>query len=146
MAVTRAQAAAYLHSSFALFATEAGQTTFDAAATGYGPDIDNALRVLGYAEAALATAEVPDSDRARYFALLDYFAARRLWRRLGVRVSVSLGPASISYANLHANLLAIFRDAEAALIPLGLSGGWSTGNWNFDWLDIDPDYVNRLSP
>lgn len=121
MTISRTQAAAYLHSRFSRFATEIEQAATDDSATGYGPDIDDALRDLDTDESDLATATVEDSSRRSYFTLLEYYAARRMWMQMSANADSRLDPMSVNYGNVLRSLEAIQKDAAKRLDALGLS-------------------------
>ena len=86
MTLTRTEAAAILHADMQSLAAEVRQTTSDAAATGYGPDLDKALRRLGTAESSLSSATVADSDVPAFLALARYYALSRFAARVATKV------------------------------------------------------------
>lgn len=141
MTISRTTAAAHLNSQFSALATETSQAATDDSAAGYGPDIDNALRLLGVAEADLAAYAVAESDRTKYFAALKYYAAERFCNLLSYAVNVSLGPQSKSGASSAAERVckraAEYKEACNALgiPPDGAAGSsaWQSGTWSADW-------------
>lgn len=144
MTISRTAAAAYLSSQFSALAGEVGQTATDDSATGYGPDVDNALRVLGVAEADLAAYAVAEADRTKYFVLLDAFAARRFCNQLAYSINVSLGPQSESGASTAAQRVCELADAyarSAAELGVPIDGvdadAWQVGTLTADWQEPD---------
>lgn len=139
MTLSRTNAATYLNSQFSGYASLANQAATDASATGYGPDIDNALRELDYTEAELAAAAVDETDRRAYFTLCEYFAARRLWVQVGAIPDVRLGPQSESYGKVLDAIQAIMKDASARASALGYSlddeSTWTYSQYNPDAIE-----------
>jgi hypothetical protein len=138
MTISRTNVATYLHTQFSNLAASVGQAASDGGATGYGPDIDAALRKLGTSESDLATATVEDSYRESYFALAEYYAARRFWRQLGDRVNRRTGNNTFDFSHQLKTAKAIMDDAASRLAGLGydVSGtGWTVGDLNLDWLE-----------
>lgn len=136
MTITRADLAEYLNSQFSALAASVGQDTV--LATGYRPDIDNALRQLGKSRSEVATATLEDSQEEAAYALAEYYAARRFWRQLGDRVNRSTGKVSYSFTNQLNTAKAIMDDAAARCAALGYDvkgDGWSIGTLNLDWLE-----------
>lgn len=136
MTITRADLAEYLNSQFSALAASVGQDTV--LATGYRPDIDNALRKLGKSRSEVATATLEDSQEEAAYALAEYYAARRFWRQLGDRVNRSTGKVSYSFTNQLNTAKAIMDDAAARCAALGYDvkgDGWSIGTLNLDWLE-----------
>ena len=87
MSYTRAQVTVYLADELASLTAEAKQTPADAP-PGFGPAIDKALRMLGYAESALPIALVADSEVPAYLALSKYHALVRIWATIATRADV----------------------------------------------------------
>lgn len=121
MAITRTNVAAYLHAEMDSLAAAIGQAGSDDTATGYGPDIDNALRQLGTAESALATAEVDDGLREEYFALAEYYTLRRAWRKMGNRFTHQADDVRVDYKDQLANVKAMLDKAAQRCAVLGYS-------------------------
>lgn len=124
MAVTRDNIAAYLSTQFSSLAAAVGQSASDDGETGYGPDIDGALRKLGTAEADLATATVADGLRDDVFALASFYAARRFWRLLGDRVNVKVDNSQYDYRYILGNAKTMMDAAaeECAALGYGVGG------------------------
>ena len=76
--INRAQAAYYLNGQYSALAAAVGQDVDPQ--IGYAYDIDSALRALAVAESDLETATVEDSRRDVFYALCEYYAARRKQR------------------------------------------------------------------
>lgn len=140
MSVSREAIAAYLHAEFGNLAEMVGQADNDASPTGYGPDINNALRQLGESESALPSATVDDSRRDDIFALAEYYTARRMWRRLSDRANVKVDDSQFDYRQVLTNAKLLVDDAKAKCQQLGYdvtAGGWSVGALNLDWLEAE---------
>jgi len=140
MSITRANIANYLDEQFSSLATEIGQTATDES-FGYGPDIDNLLRQLGKTESELAAATVNDGDRAKAFALGEYFALRRFWRRLGNRFQHQVGDVAVNYKDQLANVKAMMDDAAALCAELGVgvaTSGVELVRLNLDYIEPEP--------
>lgn len=148
MSVTRANAATYLHSQFANLATEVGQTTTDAASTGYGPDIDAALRMMSVAEDDIAAATVDDGDRRDFYALCDYTCLSRMARRLATKVDTGGLVAEGDRQKIFENVKALLDDAAELISELGYAAGnaggdsgagtaaaWGYVDYNADWVE-----------
>lgn len=136
MTITRQNVADYLNTQFSGLAEAVGQSATPL--TGYKPDIDAALRKLGTVEGDLATAEVVDGSRDAYFALAEYYAARRFWRQLGNRVNTRTGSTSYNFDGQLKAAKGMMEDAANRLAILGYDvtgGGWSTGELNLDWIE-----------
>lgn len=135
MSISRAAIAAYLDAEFSSLASAIGQVDADDSPSGYGPDIDNALRQLGKAESDLATATVADGDRAAAFALAEYYTARRMWRRLGDRANVKVDDSQFDYRSVLSNAKTIMDDAQRRCAALGYDVAGSA--WSVGWLNLD---------
>lgn len=138
MTITRDHAAAYLDSTFASLASAVAQSDTSEGSTGYGSDIDNALRKLGKTESELATATVADGDRDDFYALAEFYAARRFWRLLSDRVNMKVDDSQYDYRYMIANVEKIADVAKAQCVALGYDvqgGGWSAGWLNLDFLE-----------
>ncbi|MGP1664476.1 MAG: hypothetical protein ACTS5I_00885 [Rhodanobacter sp.] len=138
MTVSRADIAEHLNSQFSSFASAIGQADSDDGITGYGPDIDLALRRLGKARSELTTATVEDSQDEAVFALAEYFAARRLWRHMSSNINFTADGSVFSFQYTMAAVKALMDDAKAECQALGYdvsSDGWSVGWLNLDFLE-----------
>lgn len=138
MTIVRDAVAAYLDTQFSGLAAAVAQTDSSAGSTGYGADVDNALRKLGKTESELAAATVADGTRDDYFALAEYYAARRFWRLLSDRVNMKVDDSQYDYRYLVANVEKIANEAKAQCVALGYDvqgGGWSAGWLNLDFLE-----------
>lgn len=119
MTISRAQVAHYLDSDFSDYAAAVAQTDNSDGDSGYGADIDNALRKLDKTEDELTTATVEDEDRGDYFALAEYYAARRFQRLLGPRVNVKVDDSQFDYRYMFENINATLEDAAKVCAALG---------------------------
>lgn len=131
MTITRDIAANYLHSQYSNLAHEVDQASPGADSGGYGPDIDNALRALGVAEADLPTHIVAETDRERYFANLDATAMRRFCNQMSPDEDVTLGPMRVSGESASASnvcKLANNYEAEAKRLNAAATAGATVGN------------------
>lgn len=145
MSITRGQAATYLDSQFDNLATEIGQTLRNDTAAAYGPDIDAALRRMGVAEAALATATADDDRRVVYYALCDYYCLRRMARLLATRVDsgalVNEGDRQLVFDNV----MTMLAEATATVTALGYGPESDAGAANagalWGYVDYNTDYV-----
>lgn len=140
MSYTRAQAAAHLQTQFATLATEIGQATTGEAATGYGPDIDQALRKLGVAEADLAAATVADADVGPYLALAEYYALRRFAGRLATKVDLPNtfareGDRRTVFDNVRALLKLAKETVEDYGYSVGVVPSWDVLRLNLDFIE-----------
>lgn len=138
MTIIRDDVAAYLESQFSGLAAAVGQADSSADNSGYGADIDGALRKLGKTESELETATIEDGGRDAYFALAEYYAARRFWRQLSHLVNHRIGDSQFDYKGMMANVKMVADDAKTQAISLGYDvagGGWSVGWLNLDFLE-----------
>jgi hypothetical protein len=138
MSVSRVDAIAYLSQEFSQLAIAVGQDTN--VLIGYRPDVDNALRRLGAVESDLATATVDDADRNAFFALAEYYAARRFWRQCSDRANFKVGQSSFDFQHLLKNLKMVLDDAAARAADEGYpvtSSGWESGYMNMDWIEAE---------
>lgn len=139
MAISRTQAAAYLSSQFSAFASAIGQTESDDTPSGYGADIDNALRDLEVTEANIPTATVAEADRRSLFTLAEYYAARRMWLRISTKANSRLGPASVDYQHVLGAIKAIMDEAAGRAASLGYTvsteASWAFVRLNLDYLE-----------
>ena len=133
MTISRSAALNYINPQFEDFASMIGQKSLSDLPNGYRPDIDNALRELGFEESALTTAAVEDTKRRAYFTLVEYFAARRMWIRASAMSNVKLGPRSEDFSKNIDAIKAIMDDAAARAAGLGYSlsaeSEWEYASW-----------------
>jgi hypothetical protein len=135
MTISRAVATYYLTDTFSALYTSAG-------VTGYDWPIDQALRLLGTSEATLATATIAETDRLKYFAALDYYAAILAWRRLGDQGgSFQTGPHQEDGRGLLETAQTIMENAEKRCIALGLNVGGTVPAFAPTPVWIEPDSV-----
>lgn len=140
MTINRNVAAAYLATQYSTLAAAIGQTDSDDSVTGYGPDIDAALRKLGKTESALAAATVEDAQRDAFLGLSEFYAARRLFRQFGAFITTKVDDSQFDYKQAQANVKAMMDEAKAQCIALGYDvqgGGWTVGNLNLDWVEAE---------
>ena len=137
--MNRATAAAKIGLRWPAQLTDAGLTATDTSANISEP-IDDALRLLGYGEADLATADVPVEDVPDYLAALAYTTLSLVLARLADRFDLTTGGKSLRLQQSFANterLLA--RAASDVLARFGsLTGGARDGVIGLD--------LNYLSP
>ena len=142
MSLSRAQAAAHLQYQFSALASEISQAATDASATGYGPDIDQALRQLGESEANLSAATVADAFAPAYLALAEYYSLRRFGRQLALSADLSSGTLSTKASQKSATIRALTAEAAERAAGMGYAVGgaasWSTGLINLDYLEPEP--------
>lgn len=139
MSVNLAQVADYLNEQFSSLASMIGQDSDPL--IGYLPDIDYALRMLGYTEAELGAATIENAQRDAVFSLSEYYAARRIWRQLSSRVNIKVDDSQFDYRQVLVNAKAIMDDAQRRCQALGYDvtgAGWSVATLNTDW--IEPEY------
>lgn len=116
--INRAQAAYYLNGQYSALAAAVGQDVDPQ--IGYAYDIDSALRALAVAESDLETATVEDSRRDVFYALCEYYAARRFWRQMSDRADVTMGEESFKFAAVIANARALMESAAERCGRLGV--------------------------
>lgn len=136
MSVDRMMIASYLDEQYSNLAAAIGQDSEPL--TGYGPDINNAMRRFGKSESELASATVEDGNRDVIFALAEYYAARRFWRQLSSYATVKVDDSSFDYKHLLPNVQSLMADAAARCAELGVdpsASGWGIGWLNLDWLE-----------
>lgn len=139
MSVDLAQVANYLNEQFSSLALMIGQDSDPI--IGYLPDIDYALRMLGYTEAELGAATIEDARRDAVFSLSEYYAARRIWRQLSSRVNLKVDDSQFDYRQVLVNAKAIMDDAQRRCQAFGYDvtgAGWSVATLNTDW--VEPEY------
>ena len=143
MTIARHAVAEYLDSQFSAFAAEIGQALADDSALGYGPDIDNALRQLSTTEANLLSTAIDETKRIEYFALAEYYAARRLWRRMAAKADRRLGPASVQYQHVLSALKDIMDDAAESAAALGYvvaaEATWTLSRLTLDFIEPEAE-------
>lgn len=121
MTITRADIATHLDSQFSAMAASIGQADSDETPTGYGVDIDLALRKLGKTRSELASATLEDSQEEAAFALAEYYAALRFWRQLGDRVNTETGTTSYDFRDQRKSAKEMMEDAANRCALLGYS-------------------------
>lgn len=144
MTLSRDDLAAHLDTQFSSLASATQQTDSTDGASGYGPDIDLALRRLGKSRSELATATVEDDQDEAIFALVEYYTARRLWRQFGVLINVKVDDSQFDYKQAQLNAKTMMDEAKAECQSLGYDvtgGGWSSGWLNLDFLENEPAEV-----
>ena len=138
MTISRSAVAFYLDEQYSSLASVIGQV--DDPTVGYRPDIHSALRRLGKTESELASATVEDGSREIYFALAEYYAARRIYRHLSSNINVIVDGSSFSFQYALAHAKSLMEDAAAKLAPLGYDvtgSGWTIGYVNQDWIEAE---------
>lgn len=142
MSMDRSAVASHLAYQLSALAGEIGQAKSDASATGYGPDIDQALRQLGVVEADLATAETADADVPALLALAEYFALRRMARQLALGVDVSSGTMSQRNSQRAATVQTLMAEAAETAAGLGYpvtgTAAWGMERLSLDYLEPEP--------
>lgn len=138
MAINRATIAVHLHTQFETLAREINQPATTDSASGYGPDIDAALRRLGKTTDELATATVEEGDVEACYALAEYYALRRFWRKLATKVNVgaaALAPEG-NRQNVFENVGTLLKMAAETVEAFGYNLGDDTA-WEFVRLGLD---------
>lgn len=138
MSITRTTAANHLHGQFENLAREIKQLSNGDNPTGYGPDVDAALRRLGKTQEELATATVDDGSAEDYFALAEYYCLRRILRRVATKVNIdanALAPEG-NRNQVFKNVKDLFDMAKETIEALGYSVGDDTA-WEFVRLGLD---------
>jgi hypothetical protein len=141
MTVSRDDIAAHLNDQFSSLASAIGQTGSGDSSDGYTPDIDKALRKLGKTRSELPSATVEDAQEEAVFALAEFFALQRFWRRFGVFVNTKVDDSQFDYKQAQANAHTMMLEAKAVCAALGYdvaATGWSTGWLNLDWSENEP--------
>lgn len=141
MTISRSTVANYLHSRFSRFADDVGQADTDDSPQGYGVDIDDALRDLDTSESDLATATVADANRRGYFALAEYYTARRMWLQVSSNPNTKSGDQAVDYSKVVDALKAIMDSASAIAAAEGIgpdTGQWGRASLLTDYLEPDP--------
>ncbi|HEX3643883.1 MAG TPA: hypothetical protein VHV10_21545 [Ktedonobacteraceae bacterium] len=136
----RADANAYLVEEYRELATEA-EFTSDQTTSAYSVAMDMSLRQLGFAEAALSTADVLQADVLKYLALLNYYALNRFSKLLSIRVDTAAGNNAINTKDSQAFDQVTKLQARAAQevasygIDVGGIGAYRMGRINLDFLE-----------
>jgi len=144
--MNRVAATGYLTAEYEAQATDS-QMDDTRLAAAYSAVIDSALRKLGIAEAAIATADVGEEDSPAYMALLDYYALRRFARLYATRVNVSVGGAlSTNRAQAFDQTKKLADEAAALCAALGYpvdaagtNAEMSLGFLNLDFLEPESE-------
>lgn len=110
----RAAARTYIASEFSELLTETGLSS----STAFENSIDNALRLLGYGESDLATADVTDHIK-NYQVLLEYFALKRFVRSLALKIKYTIDGQTYEEQTLYDHVAEMLKDAEAEATKLG---------------------------
>jgi hypothetical protein len=121
MSIARLDVAVYLDNQFGPIAVAVGQLMADDGYAGYGGDIDDALRMLGYTESQLGTAVVGDELRDAYLALAQYYTARRMFRWMGDRVNHTMGVSIFDFKDQANRVKAMMEAAAVMCARLGFS-------------------------
>jgi hypothetical protein len=139
MSVSRSAAAAYIHSRLANLAGEVQQVATDASATGYGPDIDQALRRLGTGESSLASASVADSLSRAYLTLCQYYALDRFAGLLSTKVDFGAtaveGDRDTIFDNIERMLERLAKELKGLGYPVDEAVAWSFGRLGLDFIE-----------
>lgn len=123
--MTRAEVAAAVAARIPTQLADAGMAGTDTPGALKEP-IDDALRGLGVAEAALATAT--SDDPVGFVALVKFFALKAVEARIGDRFDVGTGGDSYKLSQTVANVRALIARAEQELAVLfgGVPSGGAT--------------------
>jgi hypothetical protein len=99
--------------------------TSDQITTAYGTAIDMSLRQCGFAESALATADVAQADTLKYLACLNYYALARFAKLLSIRFDVAAGSGAINAQRSQAfkAVSALKEQAATELLQYGINVG-----------------------
>ena len=111
--------------------------------TAYDPAIDQALRALGIAEAALSTAQVTDAQTSDTIVLSEYYSLLRFSRALSLQVNVQLGHPRIAKqrSQLFDHVHLLLTEARTELINRGYLGqGWDIERLELDFLEPAQDF------
>lgn len=116
----RATALDYLQNEYQEMATE---VSFDSeqALRAYGIVIDQALRLLGYQEDELPTADTRPDESTAYLAALDYFALARFARVFSIRTDAFVSGLSVSQSQAFGQVTYLKVEAAQRLAGLGFS-------------------------
>lgn len=136
--MNRSSALTYLTTEYQELATEANfsaQQLSDA----YNLAMDMSLRQLGYAEADLPTADVPEPVLG-YLALLAYYTLRRFERLLAIRVDVNIAGNLQAFRSQAAKQVKVLLDdAKGECASLGYAVGdipaLVSGRFTLDFLE-----------
>ena len=137
--MNRQAASAYLTTEYQEMAADS-QLDPAALASAYASVIDTSLRKLGYAESALATADVPGEDMEAYCALLDYYALRRFVRAYAPRTNVSVGSSmNVQRAQAFEQAKRLADEAAALCAALGypVDAAGTTASMTLGFLNLD---------
>lgn len=139
MTINRTQAAAHLRAQFDVLASEIGQTSNDDSATGFGPDIDAALRRLGTAQADLAAATVTDANAVAFLALCEYFALRRISRKLASytewRAGDVVGKENQVFEQVKAMMAEAAEQCAGLGYPMDGTPAWGVSSFTLDFIE-----------
>lgn len=135
----RSSATTLLTQKYRELATDAeftSQQTTDA----YNAALDMSLRQLGYEEAALSTADVPQPDVLKYIALMTYYTLDRFATLLAIRFNVKLGQGALEASRIQA-FEAVKTLKSMAAVELAQYGVNVGGAQSFEMGRISLDYL-----
>lgn len=136
--MNRAAAVTYLATKYARLASDVGRTATDDA-DGYSAPIDEALRMIGTAEADIASADIT-SDVSDYLIALKVATLEQFWGDYAANVDISVGDPAVekkrsqAWKQVGEMLKAARSEAENAGIVIGASS-WSMGRLPTDWIE-----------
>jgi hypothetical protein len=136
----RTAASTYLTEEYRDLADEAGFTS-DQTTSAYSVATDMALRQLSYAEADLATADVPQTNILKYIALLNYYALNRFSKLFVKEVDFSAGSGAINtkdsqvFAQLQQLQAIAAQELASYGIDVGSASTYRMGRINLDFLE-----------
>jgi hypothetical protein len=112
--ITEAQVAVYLHRRLHNLATLVGQAVHDSSPQGYGDDISDALRRMGFANAAAITLA---SDEAALGHVSEFYALYRFASLLATRVDIDAYAVDDDRGRVFDNVITLMEQAgsKAAL-------------------------------
>lgn len=147
MALTRADAIAFLNDNYAGLAGELGVST---SLVGWKPVVDRSLRELGVTEANLAAATVDDAianQRDGWFATLDYYALLFLRNLSAPRVDVTAsGDAGIALAKQRSQLVKTLKEMLDEAEARAQRFGYLTEGQAMTWGQFTLDYIESPDP
>lgn len=136
--MNRAQAVTYLSAKYARIASDTGRTATDDA-DGYGVPIDEALRMIGTAEADIASADIT-ADVPDYLIALRVATLEQFWSDYATNVDISVGDPAVdkkrsqAFKQVGEMLKAARAEAENAGIVTG-ANSWQMGRFTTDYLE-----------
>lgn len=114
--------------------------------------IDDALRMLGYAESALASAEPDDAESLGFMYLVTYATLKAIWRKLATRFDISSQGDSLKLSQITGNVERMLKAAEADVIrfygavPSGGSDDGGVVTLDLNYLSPPAGIVSRDYP